>query len=302
MKEKKTLKNILKQKFSDQNIKIEEKLIPRAYERFGSVAIVDMSNFEHQKLLKQKNAKEIKKTIADALEETNRSIKTILIKKDKLEGEFRTGGYEVISGKDTVCTYRENNCAFDFDIAKTYFSTKLGNERRVLAESVQKGEKILCAFAGVCPFPIVIAKNKEVRITAVEKNPYCKKYSLANIKKNKQEDKINFHCDGIAEFLSKEKHKYNRILMPAPKINHKFIDLMFDYLDLDNKKKGLIDYYCFCKIDKDTDEVKETRKMLSEKIKDKNLNCSFKNIRKCGNAAPYQYRIHIEIVVKRKKE
>jgi len=301
MREKKTLKNILNQRFEKQNIKIEEKLIPRGFEVFGSVAVVDMSSFAHQGLLKQKNSAKIKKEIADALKEMNSNIKTILLKKDKLEGEFRTGSYELLYGKDTCCAHRESNCVFEFDIAKTYFSTKLGNERRALAESVKNKETILCAFAGVCPFPIVIAKQKQVNIDAVEKNPYCKKYALANIKKNKVEDKIEFYCDDIAEFLSKTKKKYSRILMLAPKINHEFIDLMLDYLNLSNGKKGIINYYCICKLDKNTDEIKETTRKIKEKIKKKNLECSFKNIRKCGNLAPYQFRIHIEIVVKRKE-
>ncbi|MCK5476942.1 MAG: hypothetical protein KAI55_03405 [Candidatus Aenigmarchaeota archaeon] len=298
MKCKKTLKTILKEKFAEQNIKIEENIIPRAYELFGSVAIIDMSNFEHQKLLY--DLSEIKKTIADALIERNKNIKTILLKKNKLEGEFRTGEYEIIFGKDTDCVYKENNCVFEFDITNTYFSTKLGNERRLLAESICDNEEIFCPFAGVCPFPIVIVKDKNVKITAVEKNPYCEKYAIHNIIKNKAKDKIKFYCDDILDFLDKHKKKYNRIAMLAPKINHEFIDQMFDFLDLENGKTGLIDYYCFCKIDKNTDEVQLVKEEIKKKIEEKNLKCSFKNIRKCGNRAPYQYRIHIEIDVCKK--
>ncbi|MCK5177572.1 MAG: hypothetical protein KAQ92_07630 [Candidatus Aenigmarchaeota archaeon] len=304
---KKNLKTILKEKFAEQNITIDENLIPRAYELFGSVAIIDMSNFEHQNLLNQKkdsdNKKElvaIKKTIADALTKVNKNIKTILIKKDKLEGEFRTGEYEIIFGKNTDCVYKENNCAFEFDITKTYFSTKLGNERRILAESICDNEEIFCPFAGVCPFPIIIAKNKNVKITAVEKNPHCEKYAIRNILKNKTKDKIKFYCADILDFLKTSKKKYNRIAMLAPKINYKFVDLMFDFLDLEDGKTGIVDYYCFCKIDKNTDEVQLVKEEIKKKVKEKNLDCSFGNIRKCGNHAPYQFRIHIEINVWRK--
>ncbi|OYT35470.1 MAG: hypothetical protein B6U87_00065 [Candidatus Aenigmarchaeota archaeon ex4484_52] len=294
------LKCLLKQEFINKKIDIEEKLIPRGFELCGNVAVIDFSSFAHKKLLMQNNAELIKKAISEYLQKINKNINTILLKKNKLEGEFRLGDYEIIFGKNTECIYRENNCEFAFDIEKMYFSTKLGSERQILANSINNGEVILSAFAGVCPYPIVIAKQKDVKIDAIENNTYCKKYALANIKKNKVEDRVDFYCQDIVDFVKHCNKKYNRILMTAPKINHNFLDLLIQCLDLNKKKTGIINYYCFCKIDKNIDETKIILENLEQKFIEKNLVCSFKNIRKCGNFAPYQYRTHIEIDLKKK--
>ena len=48
-------------------------------------------------------------------------------------------------------------------------------------ESVNEGEKILDMFCGIGPFPIVIAREKDVEITAVDINESAIKYLDENI-------------------------------------------------------------------------------------------------------------------------
>ena len=71
------------------------------------------------------------------------------------------------------------------DVKNVYFSPRLATERKRVQELTNDGEEILDMFAGIGPFPIVIAKEKNVNITAVDINEHAIKYLNENIKLNK---------------------------------------------------------------------------------------------------------------------
>ena len=76
------------------------------------------------------------------------------------------------------------------DVKKVYFSPRLATERKRVADLVSDGEEILDMFAGVGPFPFVIAKEKSVDITAVDINEVAIQYLNENIKINKVKEKL----------------------------------------------------------------------------------------------------------------
>ncbi|MFH1322459.1 MAG: hypothetical protein ABIH80_01315 [Methanobacteriota archaeon] len=106
-----------------------------------------------QELLKDKLQEE-KHLIAQALVSHSKNVKIVLLKKNKLAGEKRTAEFEILVGDRTTTIHKENDCLFNVDIARTYFSGKLYFERSRIAGEVKDGEDILVLFCGVGPFLI----------------------------------------------------------------------------------------------------------------------------------------------------
>jgi len=138
----------------------------------------------------------------------NKHIKTVLEKTEGFSGPLRIPTTKHLAGiKTKTAHYKENNATFSFDIDQTYFSPRLSNERKVIAEEVSKllpknkSKKILIMFAGVGPYPIAIAKKlkqekKSAIIYANELNKDAIKFLEENIRTNKVQDYIKIiPCD-----------------------------------------------------------------------------------------------------------
>ena len=133
---------------------------------------------------------EKKKFAQKLLKET--SATTILEKVGKFSGRLRKQKTKFVAGEKTKeIRYRENDCLFRFNIDTTYFSPRLSNERKEIASQIKKDEKVLVMFAGVAPFPIVIAKNSRAeKIYSNEINREANKYAKLNIELNKLKNKV----------------------------------------------------------------------------------------------------------------
>jgi tRNA (guanine37-N1)-methyltransferase len=108
---------------------------------------------------------------------------------------------------------------------------------------VKPGEKILALFAGVGPFPIVIAKMQpHVKIHAVELNPDAFRYMQENIRLNRMQEIIT-PLLGDAKQVVPERfvNSADRILMPLPKGAEKFLGEAF----LAAKKNCIVHFYQF---------------------------------------------------------
>ena len=140
-----------------------------------------------------------KQIIGDAaLKFTKR--KAIYMKRSAIKGTTRVRDLEFLSGvDDSVTIHREHGARLKLDVREVYFSPRLATERKRVMQSVEDGEKILDMFCGIGPFPIVIAKNKDVEITAVDINKEAIKYLNENIKLNKLKGSIETYCGDIRE-------------------------------------------------------------------------------------------------------
>ncbi|MFX1235506.1 MAG: hypothetical protein ACFFBY_13250, partial [Promethearchaeota archaeon] len=128
-------------------------LIPKSYDIIGHIAVVEFNRFRD---LSYRKALQYKKKFAKALLLTNNAIKSIYEKKSKIKGKFRLRDLKLLKGEDkTEAIYRENNCIFNLDIKKTYFSPRLVYERKRLANcNIKAHEVIIDMFAGVGPISI----------------------------------------------------------------------------------------------------------------------------------------------------
>jgi tRNA (guanine37-N1)-methyltransferase len=254
----------------------------KSYDLLGNVALVKFSD-----KFKLKD----KKKFAEKLLNEQKSIRTVLEKKEKIKGRLRKLSTNFIAGENTKeILYHENGCAFRFNIDETYFSPRLSNERKEIASKIKKNDLVLVMFAGVAPFSIVIAKHsKAKKVFSNELNRAANKYAEMNIKLNKLQDKIELVNGDIKKIAPKIEKKFDVIVMPRPQLKDSFLNEAF----LLSKKGTKIYYYDFCKI--------EEIDSIVEKVKKEAVNAKKKikifNVKRAGEIAPYKIRLRIDFEI-----
>ena len=254
----------------------------KSYDLLGNVALVKFSD-----KFKLKD----KKKFAEKLLNEQKSIRTVLEKKEKIKGRLRKLSTNFIAGENTKeILYHENGCAFRFNIDETYFSPRLSNERKEIASKIKKNDLVLVMFAGVAPFSIVIAKHsKAKKVFSNELNRAANKYAEMNIKLNKLQDKIELVNGDIKKIAPKIEKKFDVIVMPRPQLKDNFLNEAF----LLSKKGTKIYYYDFCKI--------EEIDSIVEKVKKEAVNAKKKikifNVKRAGEIAPYKIRLRIDFEI-----
>ncbi len=254
--------------------------VPSSYEIIGDVAVVNI----------EEGVEDKKEDIAEHIVKQNPNVKTVLEKTKELSGEFRVGGYRKILGERTETVHIEHGARFKLDPTKVFFSERLSHERQRIVEKVEDGEVVHAWFAGVGPYPVLVARNKNPgKVYAVEKNPDACGYLRENVKLNKVEDRVEVFCGDVEQIVS-ELEKPDRIIMPLPKGSKNFLDLAFECV----KKGGTIHYYRFASEedmwDKIIDEIREVADKRGEsfEVKEKEV---------CGHYAPYVHRVCVDFKV-----
>ena len=170
-----------------------------SFDTIGDIVILEIPD----------NLQNKKHIIGDAaLKFTKR--KAIYMKKSAIKGTTRVRDLEFLSGvDDSVTIHKEHGARLKLDVREVYFSPRLATERKRVMESVKNGEKILDMFCGIGPYPIVIARNKNADITAVDINEAAIKYLNENIRLNKLKGSIEAYCGDIAEVSKSFNSKFN---------------------------------------------------------------------------------------------
>ncbi|MGZ7044024.1 MAG: class I SAM-dependent methyltransferase [Methanobacterium sp.] len=237
----KSLKDYLTGRIDDS--KIEE--IKGSFDIIGDVVILEIPE----------DLDEFKSLIGEAaLKFTKR--KAVFRKKSEIKGITRTRELEHIAGEDISETiHQEFGCKLILDIKKVYFSPRLATERKRIADSVKDKEIIVDMFAGIAPFSVLIAKNHDIKIYAIDINPDANYYAKKNIILNKVEDKVIPILGDVKEVLEDCDIKADRIIMNLPGSAYEFLDVAFDIL----KDGGIIHYYEFSEgFEKPVERIKKT--------------------------------------------
>jgi tRNA (guanine37-N1)-methyltransferase len=258
-------------------------MIPHSFDVLGNIAVL-----KFERGVKKKDKVEV----ARELLKEHQSITTILEKTGKFKGRLRKMETSYLAGEKTkVAIYRENGCVFRFNIATTYFSPRLSNERNEIAKQVKKDENVLVLFAGVAPFSIVIAKMaKPKKVYSVEINREGSKYAVENVKLNKIEDIVEVIQGDVKKVIPKftaKKIKFDRVVMPRPQLKDTFLESTFKVV----KKGGIINYYGFSK---DPDEIVDSINKEATKSKKK---IEIILVKKAGEIAPFKYRWRVDLRV-----
>lgn len=217
-------------------------------------------------------------------------VKTILLKKGGLKGEFRVGDYEKLYGEETETVHKEFDCEFKVDPTKAYFSERFSTERDRIVSQIKEDEKVLVMFAGVGPFAVMAAKNASPEtVVGVEKNPEAYRYMKENIQLNNLEGAVETFCGDVSDIDYKE--NFDRIVMPLPGSADEFLGLAMELVE----DYGVIHYYRFLE-DGDWGELEEEIEQISG---DRGLEYEILDKVKCGERGPTVDRVCIDIKILR---
>src|SRR6266568_3585416 len=124
--------------------------------------------------------------IAQAILGANTAVKVVAADAG-VKGELRVRQLRTLAGPErTETVHREFGLAFKVDVARAYFSPRLGTERLRVAEQVEPGEAVVDMFAGVGPYAILIGKRRQPRVVyAFDANPDAFRYLEENVRRNR---------------------------------------------------------------------------------------------------------------------
>ena len=266
---------LLKDELTDDEIEN----LRTSFDTIGDIVILEIPE----------DLKDKKQLIGDAaLKFTKR--KAIYMKKSAIKGTTRVRDLEFLSGTDdSVTIHKEHGARLKLDVREVYFSPRLATERKRVMESVKDGEKILDMFCGIGPYPIVIAKNKDVDITAVDINESAIKYLNENIKLNKLKGNIQAYCGDVREVSDGFKTKFDRIIMNLPGLAYTFLDVSVNLIE----DGGTINYYEF------SDSYEQGIKRLESACKQVGKEVEIINTRKVKSTSPGEWHVAIDSKIKK---
>lgn len=216
--------------------------------------------------------------------------KSIYMKKSAIKGTTRVRDLEFLAGiDDSVTIHKEHDSRLKLDVREVYFSPRLATERKRVMESVRNGERILDMFCGIGPFPIVIAKNKNVDITAVDINESAIRYLDENIKLNKLKGAIETYCGDVREVSKSFNSKFDRIIMNLPGLAYTFLDVAVDLIE----DGGIINYYEF------SDTYEQGKKRLKDACREAGKEVEIINTRKVKSTSPGEWHVAIDGKIKK---
>ncbi len=256
----------------------------------GNIAILHFP----EKPRKIKKTEKIK--IAKKILQEKKNIKTVLEKSGKVSGRLRTLKTRFLAGEKTLeALYRENGCVFKLNVETCYFSSRLAEERKQVSGMINKTDRVLVMFAGVAPFPVVIAKNRGANVVSLELSRECEKYARENIKINHVADKVEIiqgdvkKLNRVVEKGKKKLGKFDIIVMPRPNLRETFLNSAFSV----SKKGTLVFYYCFGReedLNKSLEEIYKIAKRNRKKIQ-------VLRVKKAGDIAPFKWRWRVDFKI-----
>lgn len=215
-------------------------------------------------------------------------VKTVLLKTDGLQGEFRVGNYRKLYGTKTETIHKEHGCRYKVDPTKVYYSERFATDRKRVVDQIEDGEKVLAMFAGVGPFAVLAAKDANPeRVVAIEKNPGAAEYLKENIGLNRVENTVEGFEGDVKNILPEIDEVFDRIIMPLPGSAEEFLDLAFEYLKTD----GVVHYYRFMEED-NWQELEDEVKRIAER---ENISFNIVGREVSGERSPGVVRARLDI-------
>lgn len=209
--------------------------------------------------------------------------RSVFMKDSAVEGVVRTRRLEFLAGvDDSVTVHREHGARLFLDVRGVYFSPRLASERKRIVDQVVDGEFILDMFAGVGPFPILIARECVVDIIAIDINECAVHYMKESIERNKLKGRITPILGDSDEYLRNNSLQVDRVIMNLPGLAYKFLDQAIAAL----KPNGILHYYEFYK------DATRAIERIHEAAKNRNV--TILNTRKVKSTKPGEWHIVVD--------
>lgn len=163
--------------------------LPTSFDIVGDIAIVRIPN-EFQ---------EYEAEVAEAILRANGGVKVVAAD-EGVKGPLRIRQLRVLAGPGrTETVHREYGLSYAVDVARAYFSPRLGSERMRVAEQVRPGEIVVDMFSGVGPYAILIGKRRQPAVVhAFDANPEAFRLLEENVRCNRADRVTPRLGDGIA--------------------------------------------------------------------------------------------------------
>lgn len=288
MKKPQRLGDFLDKKLSKE----EKKYLTASFDIVGEIAVIEIKpELRHKE-----------KLIGEAILKMHKNVKTVCRRQGIHDGAYRIQKLKIIAGKRTKETiHRESSCRLKLNVEKCYFSVRSGTERLRIADMInkrfsktKKKEDIMVMFSGVGPFVCVIGKHcKYNKLIGIEMNPVAHEYAEENIVLNKIKAVELIKGDvkkAIPKLIKNGKIRYDRILMPLPRIADEFLE----YALMIARRGTVIHLYGFL----GEDEFSYYKKKVRKICKDNGFRIKINDLVKCGQFSPRIFRICIDFQVK----
>jgi len=231
--------------------------LPHSADFVGDIAVLEIPS----------ELESYKQKIGEAVLETNKRIRTVLAKASAVMGIYRTRKLDAIAGEaKTVTVHKEYGCIYHVDLSKAYFSPRLSNEHVRVARLVNEGETVVDMFAGVGPFAIQIARQRErVRVYAVDLNPDAIELLNKNIAANRVVARVTPILGDVRRVVhTRLAGVADRVVMNLPEKAIEFVDVACEAI---KPAGGIMHYYEFTNV---SDPLKTAKIRLIEAVKRRN--------------------------------
>jgi len=229
--------------------------LPRSIDQVGDIAVIEVPE----------ELSGFKKMIGEAVLKLNRNMHTVLAKASPVSGKCRIRKFEIIAGKgETATIHREHGCRYRVDLAKVYFSPRLGYEHSRVASQVTEGEVVVDMFSGVGAFSIMIARKVgNVKVYAIDINPETIKLLEENLALNRVQGKVHPTLGDSREVIGKSLVGVaDRVIMNLPEESKRFVESACKSI---KREGGILHYYTFTA---EPDSLGKARSELTRAVKD----------------------------------
>ena len=256
-----------------------------SYDIVGDIAIVRLAPASEKHC----------RAIAEAVMSVHENVKTVLVQRGSVHGNFRVRRLERIAGENrTTTVHKEEGVIFSVDVAECYFSPRLAHERMRIAEQVESGEVLVNMFAGVGCFSIIAAKHSNVlKAYSIDVNPIAFQFMRENIRKNGVYGRV-IPLFGDSKDVIRERlvNVADRVMMPLPERALEYLPCALLAL---KKSGGWIHYYDFEYADKSESPVERVRSKVAERLQRLDVDFVFRFSRVVRTTGPNWCQVVLDI-------
>jgi tRNA (guanine37-N1)-methyltransferase len=256
-----------------------------SYDVVGDIAIIKLPQA----------STEITQRVAKAIMGVNKNVKTVLLQKSPVAGNFRLRRLTHIEGENKTSTiHKESGCLFSVDVAKCYFSPRLSYERSRIAGLVKPKETVINMFAGVGCFSIIIAKQANAsKVFSIDVNPEAVQFMQENIRINRVYGKVIPLLGDSKEIInSRLQHMADRVLMPLPEKALKYLPCAVSALKASG---GWVHYYGFEHAAKTENSAEKIKLKVVETLENFGVNFEVPFIRVVRSTGPNWFQLAADV-------